>query len=258
MTQEPLILVTNDDGYTAKGVNKLAKLATEFGKVVLIAPDSPQSGQSSALTVEAPVQIQKVSEEEKLTIYKCSGTPADCVKLAVNQILERQPDFIFSGINHGSNTSVNVIYSGTMGAALEGCLVGIPSIGFSITSHSPNADFSQALVYCRQIMAESIAKGLPAHTCLNINIPEGTIKGVKVCRQSQGRWHKEYVKKEHPRGGTYYWLTGEYINLEPTATDTDIWAIENGYISVVPTHTDLTKHQELDTFSQWNYEIADN
>lgn len=243
--KRPLILITNDDSYKSPGIAVLTKVAGEFGDVVVLAPDAPQSGQSSALTVEVPIRVFLKESRPGYKLYKTNGKPTDCVKVALNKILTQQPDFIFSGINHGSNASLNVIYSGTMGAALEGAISGIPSIGFSIMTHSWEADFTNSIPYCRQIIRQVIEHGLPEGVCLNVNFPEGEIKGIKVCRQSKGLWHKEFVSNTDPRGQEYYWLTGEYLNREPQATDTDIWALNNNYVSIVPTHCDMTAHAYL-------------
>lgn len=243
--KRPLILVTNDDGYMAPGITLLAELAQEFGDVVVLAPDGPQSAQSSALTVDVPVRVTLQESREGYRLYKTNGKPADCVKVALNKILPQRPDFIFSGINHGSNASLNVIYSGTMGAALEGAIVGIPAIGFSITSHSWDADFTEGISYIKTIMKQVVAEGLPQGVCLNVNIPDSTVKGIKVCRQSKGIWHKEFIENTDPKGQEYYWLTGEYLNKEPEATDTDIWALDNGYISIVPIRCDMTDYDYL-------------
>lgn len=243
--KKPLILVTNDDGYMAPGITLLSELAQEFGEVVVLAPDSPQSAQSSALTVDVPLRVTLKESRPGYKCYKTNGKPSDCVKVALNKIVPQKPDFIFSGINHGSNASVNVIYSGTMGAALEGAIVGIPAIGFSITSHSWNLDFTESIPYCKQIIKQVVEQGLPDGICLNVNFPEGEIKGIKVCRQSKGMWHREFVANTDPKGQEYYWLTGEYLNKEPHAEDTDIWALNNGYASVVPIRCDMTDYDYL-------------
>lgn len=242
---KPLILVTNDDGYRAKGINTLIEIAKKFGEVVVVAPDGPQSGQSSAMTMEVPIRATLVEESSGFKLYKTTGKPVDCVKLALNVLLDKKPDLILSGINHGSNASINVIYSGTMGATLEGAIVGIPSIGFSIMTHDANADFSETEIHCYEIIKEVLNEGLPYGTCLNVNMPTGKLNGRKVCRQSKGKWEKEITAKIDPRGRAYYWLAGNYKNTEPNAVDTDIWALDNGYISIVPTQCDLTDYEYL-------------
>lgn len=240
-----LILVTNDDSINAKGIGTLLQIATEYGEVVVVAPDSPQSGQSNALTINTPLRYKEVENTPTLKRYSCNGTPTDCVKIALNDILDRKPDLLISGINHGSNAAINVIYSGTMGAVLEGCENKIPAIGFSICDHSPNADFTPFTPYIRNVLFEQIANPLPYGICLNVNAPKGKIKGIKVTRQCRGSWTEEYDKRIDPRGQKYFWLTGEFRNEEPTATDTDEWALANGYVSIVPTKIDLTAYDYI-------------
>ncbi|PVX52617.1 5'-nucleotidase /3'-nucleotidase /exopolyphosphatase [Balneicella halophila] len=251
--KKPLILITNDDGYTAPGITLLAEIAQEFGDVVVIAPDGPQSGQSSALTVTVPLRVILKDSRPGYKLYKTNGKPADCIKVGLNKILGQKPDLILSGINHGSNASLNVIYSGTMGAALEGAIVGIPAIGFSITTHSWEADFTEGIPYIKKIIEEVVENSLPEGVCLNVNLPENDISGIKVCRQSRGIWHKEFIENIDPRGQEYFWLTGKYLNTEPESTDTDIWALDNGYVSIVPTRCDLTDYAYLEELNK-NYE----
>jgi len=252
---KPLILITNDDSLNAKGIYALIDSMRNLGELVVIAPSDPSSGQGKAITVNEPIRISKTLKENGLTIYECTGTPTDCVKLAFDQILERKPDLMVSGINHGSNSSISVLYSGTMGAALEGCIERIPSIGFSLCSFNPRADFSQAMKYANIIARNVLKNGLPEGVCLNVNIPEtDEIKGVKVCRQSRGYWEEEFVKREDPTGRQYYWLTGQFRNDEPEATDTDEWALANGYVSIVPCQVDLTSKEHIECLSKWNYE----
>lgn len=245
LIEKPLILITNDDGDFAKGIAVLTELMTQLGEVVVVAPDGPRSAQSNALTVTQPIRFHLLEEQDGLTRYSCSGTPTDCVKLALNEIVPRQPDLLVSGINHGSNAAVNVIYSGTMGAVLEGCENGIPSVGFSICDYAPDADFSAFAPYIVEIARKVLANGLDHGICLNVNAPSGPIKGMKVARQCDGRWVKEIVKKTDPRDRAYYWLTGEFENHEPESTDTDEWALANGLVSVVPTKIDMTSHEQL-------------
>jgi len=248
---KPLILITNDDGHDANGIAVLTRLMMKIGDVVVVAPDGPRSAQSNALTVTHPIRFKKIEEKEGLVRYICTGTPTDCVKLALNEIVERKPDLVVAGINHGSNSAINVIYSGTMGAILEGCENGILSIGFSICNHSMDADFSVFEPYVLKITQEALRNGLPHATCLNVNAPVGEIKGVKVARQCDGRWTKEYAKRTDPRGGSYFWLTGNFENHEPESTDTDEWALDHGYISIVPTKIDLTAYQAMDDVRSW-------
>lgn len=252
--KDKLILITNDDGANAKGISELVGIARRYGKVVVVAPDGARSGQSNAITMTEPLYKTKLLEEDGLTIYKCSGTPTDCVKMALNNILDKKPDFIFSGINHGSNSSVNVIYSGTMGAVLEGCSQGITSVGFSLCDHSKNADFSLFLPFVESIIAKVSTQDLPQGVCLNVNAPVGEIKGVRVCTQSKGQWIEEFDKRVNPHGQTYYWMTGVFENAEPENTGTDEWALNNGFVSVVPTTCDLTHYESLAWLKKIGYE----
>ena len=252
--KDKLILITNDDGVNAKGISELVGIVRKYGKVVVVAPDGARSGQSNAITMTEPLYKTKLLEEDGLTIYKCSGTPTDCVKMALNNILDRKPDFIFSGINHGSNSSVNVIYSGTMGAVLEGCSQGITSVGFSLCDHSKDADFSLFLPFVESIIAKVSTRDLPQGVCLNVNAPIGEIKGVRVCMQSKGQWIEEFDKRVNPNGQIYYWMTGVFENAEPENTGTDEWALNNGFVSVVPTTCDLTHYESLAWLKKIGYE----
>jgi 5'-nucleotidase len=246
---DKLILITNDDGLYAAGLKVLSGVMEEFGKVVIISATESRSGMSQALTVKEPLRVKLLEETDKHRIYACSGTPTDGVKLANNQLLERRPDFLVSGINHGSNASVSVLYSGTMAAALEGCLYGITSAGFSLNSFSPTADFTVCEKYIRQVMIMLNDNPLPQGICLNVNIPAipaGDIKGIRLCRQAMGNWTEEFEKRKDPMGKTYYWLTGNFSNSEPEETDTDVWALENGYVSLVPISADMTAYNYLD------------
>lgn len=248
-----LILLTNDDGLYAAGLRTLLEVMEEFGKVVLVSTMESQSGMSQALTVKTPLRVKLLEENERRRVYACNGTPTDSVKLAVNQLLERKPDFVVSGINHGANASVSVLYSGTMAAALEGCLYGICSVGFSLNSFSPTADFTVCKEYIRIVMKNLAEEPLPQGICLNVNIPAveaGNIKGIMVCRQSKGNWKEEFEKRKDPMGKTYYWLTGFFNNHEPEAVDTDEWALANNYVSVVPVTVDMTAHGYIDTLKK--------
>lgn len=242
-TERPLILITNDDGDTAKGIRVLTELMMQLGDVIVMAPDGPRSAQSNALTVTQPIRFKLLEEAPGLTRYSCTGTPTDCVKLALNTVVPRQPDMLVSGINHGSNAAINVIYSGTMGAVLEGCENMIPSIGFSISNYYPDADFSQMEPYILKIAGDVLKNGLPHNICLNVNAPKDEILGMKVTRQCDGRWTKEFAKRTDPFGRNYFWLTGSFENHEPDATDTDEWALANGFISIVPIKIDMTAHE---------------
>lgn len=248
---KPLILITNDDGHDAKGIEILTKLMMQIGDVVVVAPDGPRSAQSNALTVTHPIRFKFLEEKEGLKRYSCTGTPTDCVKLALNEIVERQPDLLVSGINHGSNAAINVIYSGTMGAVLEGCENGVLSIGFSICDYAYDADFTKFEPFILNIARTALEKGLPHATCLNVNSPKGDIAGVRVVRQCDGRWAKEFAKRSDPQGRSYFWLTGHFENHEPEATDTDEWALSQGYISIVPTKIDLTAYDAMEAVASW-------
>lgn len=250
---KPLILVTNDDGITAPGIRALISVMSEVGTVVVVAPDKPQSAMGHAITLNSTLFINKVSLENAIvTEYSCSGTPVDCVKLAVNEILHRKPDLCVSGINHGSNSSINVIYSGTMSAAVEAGIEGIPAIGFSLLDYDWNADFDAVKPSIRKITLEVLEKGMPENVVFNVNFPrlkKNEIKGIKICRQAKAIWMEKFDKRITPQGKDYYWLTGEFVNQDK-GEDTDEWALENGYISVVPVQFDLTAHhtiQQLNT-----------
>lgn len=240
---KPLILVSNDDGYDAKGISALIELVKPYGEVVVVAPNLGESGMSHAITIKKPLRLTKIHEEKDLKIFSCSGTPVDSVKLALNQLLDRKPDILVSGINHGSNASISVIYSGTMGAAIEGCLNGIPSIGFSVCDHDKDANFDLALKYSKTIFEEVLKNKLPKGVCLNVNFPLIDInesKGIKICKQTNGVWKEEFDKRIDPYNGTYYWLTGNFKNDEPNNQETDEWALNNNYVAVVPIKVNLT------------------
>lgn len=247
--KKPLILVTNDDGITAPGIHALVEVAKTLGDVIVVAPDSPQSGMGHAITIANPIRLHPVNEFKGIEAsYECSGTPVDCVKLAQTVVLkDRKIDLCVSGINHGSNASINIIYSGTLSAAMEASLEGIPSIGFSLLDYSHNASFEPAKPFVRQIMQYILENSMEDGNLLNVNIPNlpfENIKGVKVCRQADARWVEDFVEATDPRGQKYYWLTGRFENGD-YGEDTDIWALDNGYISVVPSMHDLTNYPAL-------------
>jgi 5'-nucleotidase len=247
-TKKPLILVTNDDGITAPGVSALIEAMRGLGEVVVIAPDKPQSGMGHAITINSTLRIHKVKIYGVKEEYSCTGTPVDCVKIAVNKILNRKPDLCVSGINHGSNMSINVIYSGTMSAAVEGAIESIPSIGFSLLDESIGADFTAAKKVAKTLAKYVLKHGLPKDVCLNVNIPRlhiNEIKGIKVCRQARANWIEELDERHDPSGKQYFWLTGKFDNYDKGKKDTDVWALENGYVSVVPTQFDLTAHSAI-------------
>lgn len=253
--KKPLILVTNDDGVMAPGIRHLVKFMLDLGEVVVVAPDKPQSGMGHAVTITNPLRLEKITVDGGHDEYSCSGTPVDCVKLAVNRVLKRKPDLLVSGINHGANSSISVIYSGTMSAAIEGSMESIPSVGFSLLDYRFDADFKQAQKYIRQIAANVLEHGLPKGICLNVNIPalkEQEIKGVMVCRQARGNWEEEFDYRKDPRGKDYYWLTGRF-NLHENSNETDEWALKNNYISVVPTQFDFTAHDLIQEIKKWNF-----
>lgn len=243
---KPLILITNDDGIVAPGIKALIEIASKFGEIVVVAPDSPQSGQGHAITLESPLKLKKVDPFNGVEAYECSGTPVDCVKLAKNVILkDRTIDLCLSGINHGANSSINVIYSGTMSAAMEASIEGIDSIGFSLCEYGFDADFTAAKEIVESLVKKVLEKKLPECKLLNVNIPKGEdIKGIKICRQGEGNWVEDFQEGLDPRGEKYYWLTGKFVNNDP-GKDTDIWALNNGYVSVVPTAHDLTAYTAL-------------
>lgn len=245
MKNRKKILITNDDGIHAKGLSALISIASAIADVVVVAPHMPRSGMSTAITVDKPIRIEKFSVKEGVEMYSCTGTPVDCVKIAFSQVLTSPPDLILSGINHGSNSSVNIHYSGTMGAVIEGCMHDIPSIGFSLCDHSSNADFLPLYPHFSQIILSALEKGLPIGTCLNVNAPKGTPTGIKYCRQGKGRWVEEFDHRTDPHGRDYFWITGCYENLDNGSIDTDNHAIAEGFIAVVPVITDMTDYPYL-------------
>ena len=255
MKTKPLILVTNDDGITAPGLRNLIEVMNEIGEVVVVAPDSPQSGMGHAITINSTLYCDKIKVTDGPQLeYSCSGTPADCVKLAINELLDKKPDLCVSGINHGSNSSINVIYSGTMSAAIEAGIEGVPAIGFSLLDFKWNADFKPLKEYIKKISLEALKKGIPKDVVLNVNFPllkNRKIKGMKICRQARAYWVEEFDKRTNPMGREYYWLTGTFIN-EDKGEDTDEWALNKGYISIVPTQFDLTAHHSLQQLNTWN------
>lgn len=242
--EEPIILVTNDDGITSPGIRALVDSVRGLGKIVVVAPDKPQSGMGHAITIGHPLRMHQVQLFDNVDAYQCTGTPVDCVKLAVDKVLHRKPDICISGVNHGANHSINVIYSGTMSAALEAAIESIPSIGFSLLDYSIEADFSGAKKYARMLVEQILAKSYDKHLCLNVNIPavpENLLKGLKVCRQAYAKYEEEFDERNDPHGKKYYWLTGDFLNFDK-GKDTDVWALKNNYVSVVPVQFDLTHY----------------
>lgn len=257
MAERPLILVTNDDGINAPGIRFLAKAVSELGDVVIVAPDKPMSGMGHAITIAIPLTCRRVSQNGSFEEYSVNGTPVDCVKLALNKILGRQPDLLVSGINHGSNSSVNIIYSGTMAATLEGCMNGVPSIGFSLLDYSVDADFSHSARLIKSISASVLSDGLPENTCLNVNIPKVSdlpLKGVKICRQAIACWKEDFDMRIDPHNRPYYWLTGTFHLLDH-GLDTDEHALKNNYVSVVPVYFDFTNHNAIEALKKRSFDV---
>lgn len=259
---KPLILITNDDGINSRGLRRLIEFMQEIGNVFVVAPDSPQSGMGHAITLDSTLSVQKVSLhglDNKFEAYSCSGTPADCVKLALQELLPEKPDICVSGINHGSNASINVIYSGTMSAAMEAGIEGIPSIGFSLCDFAYDANFESCKHGVQLLVKEALQHGMPKDTVLNVNFPktrgEEPYKGIRICRQAKANWKERFDKRKSPSGKDYYWLTGDFRLLDQ-GEDTDINALEDYFISVVPCQFDLTAHHSIATLNSWN--IHDN
>ena len=247
--KKPLILVTNDDGITAPGIRALVEIAQMIGTPIVVAPDSPQSGMGHAISIHDPLRLHPSTVFEGVEAYACSGTPVDCVKLAKNVILKdrQQPDLCISGINHGSNVAINILYSGTMSAAMEGSLDGIPSIGFSLLDFDWDADFEAGKPYIKQVIEYALSKGFGESNLLNVNIPKlpfAEIRGIKVCRQANARWKEAFVEGIDPFGKKYYWLSGEFVD-DDGGEDSDVWALDNGYVSVVPCGHDLTQYNSI-------------
>lgn len=244
----PLILLSNDDGVQAKGLNELIEALSPLGDILVMAPDGGRSGAACSITSRDPLYYQVMTVRPGLKVCACSGTPVDCVKLALEKETERKPDIIVSGINHGDNASVSVHYSGTMGVAIEGCMKGIPSVGFSLCDFGEDADFSFTTDYVRRIVGHVLKNGLPFGVCLNVNFPKAEnapYAGLKVCRMAKGFWENEWSEGAHPRGTRHFWLTGTFINMEPEREDTDMRALEQGYVSVVPIQVDMTAYEAM-------------
>lgn len=253
--KKPLILVSNDDGITSRGIKTLVEVMSELGDVIVVAPDSPQSGMGHAITVGNTLRLDRSTIFEGIDAYECSGTPADCVKLAKHYVLkDKAPDLVVSGINHGSNSSISVLYSGTMSAAIEAAIEGLPAIGFSLCDYSLEADFSHTKEFVKNIAKQVLDYGLPRDIALNVNIPaksEQKIKGIKVCRQAQAKWQEIFDQRKDPHGRRYFWMAGNFVNHDK-GEDTDEWALANNYISIVPCAFDLTAHHALPVLNQWN------
>ncbi|MBP3425358.1 MAG: 5'/3'-nucleotidase SurE [Rikenellaceae bacterium] len=246
---KPLIFITNDDGVRAHGLQAAIRIARKFGDVVVVAPEQTQSGMSHAITMYSPLFLRRVQQQEGLTVYALNGTPVDCVKMAFDHLLKDQKvDLVISGINHGANSAISVLYSGTMGAAVEGSFYGSPSIGLSLLDHDDNPDFTAAEEFGTRIVEGVLRGDIPTPMCLNVNVPVGPVEslnGIRVCRQNKGYWREEFFCRRDPRGKEYYWLTGDFCNAEPEATDTDEWALSHGYVSIVPVQVDMTDYSRM-------------
>ncbi len=250
----PLILIANDDGYQAKGINSLIDMVRDLGDLLVCAPEGPRSGYSCAFTAADPLTLTLRHDEPGLQVWSSNGTPVDCVKLALNQFCtERRPSLVIGGINHGDNASVNTHYSGTMGVTLEGCMKYIPSVAFSVSDHSADAEMEAFRPLVRQITQRLLSEGLPKGVCLNVNFPlDVPWKGIRMCRMAHGTWGNECEKRHHPRGYDYFWMIGQYFNDEPEAEDTDNWALTHGYVAITPTRIDVTDYDMLDRLKSWN------
>lgn len=253
--RRPVILISNDDGYHSKGINSLIDMLSDLAYLVVCAPESGRSGFSCAFSANTPLTLKLRRKSERMEMWSCNGTPADCVKLALDQFFpDSKPDMVVGGINHGDNASVNAHYSGTMGVTIEGCMKYIPSVAFSLCDHRDDADFEPLRPLVRSITSKVLADGLPKGVCLNVNFPVvEKFAGVKVCRMAKGTWSQECVKMQHPRGYNYFWMTGSYTNDEPTATDTDNWALTHGYVAITPTTIDVTSYEMIDKMKDWKF-----
>jgi 5'-nucleotidase len=255
---KPLILVSNDDGITSKGIRVLISVMKKLGEVVVVAPDSPQSGMGHAITIGETLRLYEEDIFEDVVAYKSSGTPADCVKLAKHYVLkDRTPDLVVSGINHGSNTSISVLYSGTMSAAIEGALEGLPSIGFSLCDYSSKAEFSHVEEWVEKIARQVLERGIPKGIALNVNFPpkrNEPIQGIKVCRQADAKWQEEFTERYDPTGRKYFWMAGNFVNFDH-GEDNDEWAIANNYVAIVPCQYDLTAHHAISQMNKdWDWD----
>jgi 5'-nucleotidase len=255
-SQKPLILVTNDDGIQAPGIRILIQVAKEFGDVIVVAPDSPQSAKSHSITTVNPLSVRRYIVDHDILEYSCSGTPVDCVKIAIHKLTDRLPDLILSGINHGTNTSTSVIYSGTMAAAVEGSMNEISSIGFSVDNFHLTADFTSAIPHIRKIITQVLRNPLPANICLNVNFPDVekvSVKGIKICRMCDGVWKEQFVDAHEPHGRKTFWLTGSFTNREPDAEDTDEYALSHGFASIVPIKVDFTAYPYIEALKEIDF-----
>ncbi len=253
MEQRKLILVTNDDGYQAQGICVLTSLMRKLGDVIVVAPDGVRSGAACSVAANIPVSLNVVKEETGMRVVACSGTPVDCVKLALEQVCDHRPDLVVSGINHGDNASISVHYSGTIGAVLEACMKGIPSVGYSLRTNKSDCDFTPYNDVVVNVARYVLLNGLPIDVCLNVNFPEvESLSGLRVARLARGKWSSEWASAHNPRGGNFFWLTGMFSNLEPEAEDTDYWALDHGYAAVTPLQLDMTAYDSLQRLSELN------
>lgn len=262
--ERPLILISNDDGYQARGINELVRMVSDYGDVLVCAPDGPRSGMACAFTATQPLTLTLRREQPGVVVWSSNGTPVDCVKLALAELCPRRPALVLGGINHGDNASVNTHYSGTMGVTMEGCMKYLPSVAFSLCDHREDADFAPLEPYVRRITERVLAQGLPQGVCLNVNFPKleqpaadshqpaAAYQGVRVCRMALGTWDSEVTRRHHPRGYDYWWMMGHYRNDEPQADDTDRWALDHGYVAITPTRMDVTAYEAIDQLSQWS------
>ncbi len=253
--KKPLILITNDDGFRAKGIRTLTAYLKDIADIVVFAPDQPQSGMSSAITSINPLRYFLYKQEENVTTYVCNGTPVDCVKLAMT-VLDKKPDMIFSGINHGSNAAISVLYSGTMGAAIEGCIFGIPSVGMSLCDFETDADFSQSGMIATKIAEKVWKEKLPKGVCLNVNVPKGEVKGLQIAAQTKGKWSGEYFASKDAAQRDVFWLRGYFDNWEEDNKNSDEWALTNGYAAIVPVKIDMTHYETIEQLKHWEVEIT--
>lgn len=251
--KRPLLLISNDDGYQAKGIQELVKMLSDYGDILVCAPDSARSGYACAFSCTTPLTLTLQEKRPGVEVWSCNGTPVDCVKMALAELCPRRPDMVIGGINHGDNGSVNTHYSGTMGVVLEGCMKYIPSVAFSLCDHRNDADFEPLRPLIRQVTERVLSDGLPQGVCLNVNFPlVETFKGVRVCRMAKGTWGNEVTKCHHPRGYDYWWMVGTYTNDEPESEDTDNWALNHGYVAITPTQIDVTAYSALDLINSWD------
>ena len=269
----PLILISNDDGYEAKGINDLIEMVRTLADVLVCAPDGPRSGQACAFSATKPLTLTQRRKDGDVEVWSCNGTPVDCVKMALANLCPRKPDMVIGGINHGDNASVNTHYSGTMGVVLEGCMKYIPSVAYSLCDYRADADFEPLRPHIVNITKQVLENGLPIGVCLNVNFPdptnlpslgeatnnphkqgetEGGFNGVKICRMSRGSWYNETTRCHHPRGYDYWWMVGHYQNDEPEAEDTDRWALDHGYVAITPTQIDVTAYNAIEILKAWN------